>query len=117
MNQLNPRVSISPTVEEILFSQFILFWFLWTKTSMYYIYAGGPNFSYFTTVIVMNFEADYLLNRWTYRNTGVAFIIFDLQQLLLLAKLIRPTVREIANLQKADKFILCQTVLGLRLTI
>ena len=29
------------------------------------LYAGGPNFLYFTTVIVINFEADYLLNPWT----------------------------------------------------
>jgi hypothetical protein len=35
---------------------------------------GGPNFSYFTTVIVLNFEADYLLNPWTYRNTGVTLV-------------------------------------------
>jgi hypothetical protein len=39
-----------------------------------HLYAGGPNFSYFTTVIVINFEADYLLNRWTYRNTGVSLV-------------------------------------------
>jgi len=31
----------------------------------------GPNFSFFTTVIVISFEVDYLLNRWSYRNTGV----------------------------------------------
>ena len=30
--------------------------------NVYELYAGGPNFSYFTTVIVINFEAKYLLN-------------------------------------------------------
>jgi hypothetical protein len=43
--------------------------------NVYVLYAGRPNFSYFTTVIVINFEADYLLNRWTYRNTGVTLIL------------------------------------------
>ena len=34
------------------------------------------------------FEADYLLNCWTYRNTGLRwFIIFDFQQLSLLPKI------------------------------
>jgi hypothetical protein len=33
--------------------------------------AGGPNF---TTVIVINFKADYHLNTWTYRNTGVLLV-------------------------------------------
>jgi len=28
----------------------------------------GPNFSFFTTVIVISFEVDYLLNRWSYSN-------------------------------------------------
>ncbi len=46
--------------------------------NVYVLYTGGPNFSYFTTVIVINFvinfEADYLLNRWTYRNTGVTLV-------------------------------------------
>jgi hypothetical protein len=56
--------------------------------NVYVLYAGGPNFSFFTTVIVINFEADYLLNRGTYRNTGFRwFIIFDFQQFLLLAKI------------------------------
>jgi hypothetical protein len=41
---------------------------------LYVLDAGWPNFLYFTTVIVINFEADYLLNRWTYRNTGVGLI-------------------------------------------
>ena len=45
-------------------SQFVLFWFLWPKMSMYYTQVV-QNFSHFTTVIVINFEADYLLNRWT----------------------------------------------------
>jgi len=39
--------------------------------NVYVLYAGGPNLSYFSTVIVINFEADYLLNRWTHRNMGV----------------------------------------------
>jgi hypothetical protein len=82
-----------------------------------YAAAGGPNFSYFTTVIVINFEADYLLNCWTYRNTGFHwFIIFYFQQLLLLPKIDQTTVREIANLRKADKSILFQIVLGYKLS-
>jgi hypothetical protein len=32
--------------------------------NVYVLYAGGPNFSYFTTFIVINFETDYLLNRY-----------------------------------------------------
>jgi hypothetical protein len=54
-------------------SQFVLFWFLWPKMSMYYTQVV-QNFSHFTTVIVINFEADYLLNRWTYRTTGVSLV-------------------------------------------
>jgi hypothetical protein len=80
--------------------------------NIYVLYAGGSNFSFFTTVIVKNFEVDYLLNCWSYRNTGSRWsIILDFQQLFLLAKLIRHMVREIANLPKADKSILFQIVL------
>ncbi len=61
---------------------------LFCEMSMYYLYASRPNFSYFTTVIVINFEADYLLNCWTYRNTGSRwFIFFDFQELLILSKI------------------------------
>ncbi len=56
--------------------------------NVYVLYAGGPNFAYFTTVIAISCEADYLLNRWTYRNRGSnEFIIFNFKQLSLLAKI------------------------------
>ena len=69
---------------------------LFCEMSMYYLYASRPNFSYFTTVIVINFEADYLLNRWTYRNT-CWFIIFNFQQLLLLTKIDPTSVFQALN--------------------
>jgi hypothetical protein len=56
--------------------------------NVYVLYIGGPNFSNFTTVIVMNFEADYLCNCWTWKSTGLhKFIIFYFKQLLLLAQI------------------------------
>jgi hypothetical protein len=85
-----------------------------TDQNVYVLGAGGPNFSFFTTVIVINFEVDYLLNRWSYRNTGVGLVhnfLFP-ATFIIGKKLIRPTVREIGNLQKADKSILFQIVLG-----
>jgi hypothetical protein len=42
--------------------------------NVFVVYAGGPNLSYFTTVIFINFEADYFLNPWTYRNTGATLV-------------------------------------------
>jgi hypothetical protein len=41
---------------------------LFHKMPMYVLYAGGPSFSNFTTVIVINFESDYLSNHLTWRN-------------------------------------------------
>jgi hypothetical protein len=63
--------------------------------NVYVLYAGGPNF-----YIIINFEVDYLLNRWSYRNTGglVGSEFFISSNFYYWQKLIRPTVREIANL-------------------
>ncbi len=56
--------------------------------NVYVLYAGGPNFSFFTTVIVINFDVDFLLNPGVTETRGSRwFIIFDFQQLLLLAKI------------------------------
>jgi hypothetical protein len=52
------------------------------------LYPDGPKFSSFTTVIVTNSEADYLLNPWTYRNMGFTLVHkFFFQQLLQLEKI------------------------------
>ena len=79
----------------------MLYWFLWTKTSMYYMQVG--QIFHNLLVIIINFEVDYLLNRWSYRNTGglVGSEFFISSNFYYWQKLIRPTVREIANLWKA----------------
>ena len=81
--------------------------------NVYVLFAGGPNFSYFTTVIVISFEAS--TNGLTETQRSCWFIIFDFQQLLLLPKLIRPLVMELENARKADKSILVPIVVGYNL--
>jgi hypothetical protein len=62
--------------------------------------------------MVINFEADYLLNPWSYRNTGShCFIISDFQQFVLLAKIETTSGYGDKNARKAHKYILFQIVL------
>jgi hypothetical protein len=78
------------------------------------LYPGWPNFSYFTTVIVISFEADYLLNPLTYRNMGVTLVhnFFFSSNSYYWQKLIWPLDMEIENTRIADKSILIKIILG-----
>ena len=84
-------------------------WSVQNKMSIYLQYAKGPKLLNFTTVIVIIFQTDYLVNFWTLfwsGDTGIEFFIifFYFLQVLLLEKLIGD--RKVANVKKAGMSIL-----------
>jgi hypothetical protein len=78
--------------------------------NVYLLYNGGPNFSYFTIVIVLNFQSDYLLNHWTYINMGVHNFYYW-------QKLFRPTVREIDSKPLRLGVLICLDVISIKISI